>query len=87
MGRPTEVPGALGTPTTSSNGDHRTAAAASGTLLADVSEPAWGPSTAPPDGAVDAPGDRTGPAPSPEPGPAPDHDPAPMPDTAFWARA
>ncbi|WP_443065153.1 hypothetical protein [Streptomyces sp. NBC_01336] len=84
MGRPTEVPGALGTPTTSSNGDHRTAAAASGTLLADVSEPAWGPSTAPPDGAVDAPGDRTGPAPSPEPGPAPDHDPAPapMPDTA-----
>ncbi|WP_326658086.1 hypothetical protein [Streptomyces sp. NBC_00385] len=72
MGRPTEVPEALGTPTTSSNGDHRTGAAASGTLLADVSQPAWGPSTAPPDGAVDGPGDRTGPAPHPEPGPAPD---------------
>lgn len=85
MGRPTEVPEALGTPTTSSNEDHRTGAAASGTLLADVSEPAWGPSTAPQDGAVSGAGEGTGAAPRPEPGPAPDHNPAPAPDTASAA--
>lgn len=88
MGRPTEVPEALGTPTTSSNGDHRTGAAASGTLLADVSEPAWGSSTAPRDGAVSGPGEGSGAAPRPEPGPAPvpdvasAPDPAPVPATA-----
>ncbi|MEU9199142.1 hypothetical protein [Streptomyces sp. NPDC048332] len=77
MGRPTEVPEALGTPTTSSNGDHRTGGAASGTLLADVSEPAWGPSAASPDRVPGGPGDGTAADPRPEPGPAPDHDAAP----------
>lgn len=44
MGRPTEVPEPLGTPMTSTNGEHRSGGAAAGTLvadLADLSEPAW----------------------------------------------
>ncbi|WP_405405323.1 hypothetical protein [Streptomyces sp. NBC_01104] len=49
MGRPTEVPEALGTPKTNSNGDQRSWASASGTLVVDISEPAWGLPAAPAD--------------------------------------
>lgn len=63
MGRPTELPEALGTPMTSSNGDHYAWAPASGILLADVSEPAWEASTASLDEAASAPGDGGGSAP------------------------
>lgn len=57
MGRPTELPETLGMPMTSGNGDHRSWASASGTLLADVSEPAWEASAASPDEAASVPGD------------------------------
>lgn len=85
MGRPTEVPEVLGTPMTNSDGDQRSRASA--TLLADASEPVWGPSAAPlsaappssasPDGVAGAQTDGAGSAPHPEPDAAPTHAPAP----------
>lgn len=88
MGRPTEVPEAPGTPMTSSSEDHGSWASASGALVADVSEPAWGPSAASPDQAAADPaqapeavhpalGDTPGSTPRPDCASAPAHAPAP----------
>lgn len=91
MGRPTETPEALGTPMTSGNGGDRSwASVSSGTLLADVSEPAWEASAASLDEAASAPGNEAASAPGEGPGsmpvparsPGPDAVPTPASETA-----